>query len=172
MSLEHHLAEVLRSARVARGWSIRDMAEKADVAPMTVQRVEKGQPIRPDSWRGIARAFEIEDHLLVGAATREDGPARVAQALGLEHAAHLPGGRVAPHPTLGWSVDEEGRVHLAINNPHRSNYAKSVEPTPDEEALIKALNIVTKIQDSKMASAAIGPLMSLLTGSLIERNEY
>jgi hypothetical protein len=157
---------------VARGWSIRDLAENAEIAPMTVQRVEKGQPVRPESWRGLARAFEIEEEVLVGATTREDGPARVALALGLEHVGHAPGGRVVPHPTISWGVDEKGRVQLAINNPHRGNFAKPVDLTPDEETLVRAMNLLSKLEDKKMFSTAYGTLWSLLTASLTERNEY
>lgn len=167
MELSHRLAEVLRAARSARGWSIRDMAEKAAVAPMTVQRVEKGLPIRPESWRGVARAFALEEEILVGATTREDGPARVAQALGLEGAAIAPA-----RPSVGYGVGEDGRVTVALTSPYPGTPAQSVDPTPDEEALVRALDIVTRIEDKRMAGAAIGPLISLLTSSLIERTEY
>ena len=108
----------------------------------------------------------------MGATTRAGGPARVAQAHGLENVAQFPSGRVAPHPMISWSFDEHGDVQLAINNPHRGNFAKPVDLTPDEEALVRALNTVSKIEDKKVAGAAYGPLWSLLTNSLTGRNEY
>ena len=43
----------VKAARARLGLSVRDLAELADVAPMTVQRAEKGLPIRPSSQRAL-----------------------------------------------------------------------------------------------------------------------
>jgi hypothetical protein len=148
------------------------MAERADVAPTTVQRIEKGAPVRADSWRAVAQAFGIDADVLLAASTRNDGPARVAQALGVENVGHTPSGRVVPHPTIGWGADKDGTVRVSVLNPHLGNRARSVELTPDEQALANALGWVNKIENREMASAALGPLIGLLTASLSERNEY
>ncbi len=44
----HHAAELLgaeiRHARVARRWTVRELAERAGVSPATLQKVERGNP--------------------------------------------------------------------------------------------------------------------------------
>lgn len=112
-----------------RGWSIRELAERAEVAPMTVQRIERGEGVRVASRSALARAFGINDSLLVGATHREDGPARLAEALGLSsstvaRAGHASGAGTAhdgtAHADLGGLVVGPGRpVIVGSAAPHR-----------------------------------------------------
>lgn len=47
------LARWVKSTRAQRGWSIRELSARADVAPMTVQRIEKGKTVLPASLHAI-----------------------------------------------------------------------------------------------------------------------
>ena len=46
--------------RLARGYSIRELAERAKVSTQTVVSLEKGNPVRPSSARKIAEALGID----------------------------------------------------------------------------------------------------------------
>lgn len=81
------VGRIVRDARIGQGWSIREFAEKAAVAPMTIQRIERGDGVRIESWRGVARALGVDEDLLVGAAVQKGGPRRLAEALGVRYTA-------------------------------------------------------------------------------------
>ncbi len=49
----------VRMARAALRWSVRDLAQKADISVETVTRAEKsGDDIRTPTWGAFQRAFE------------------------------------------------------------------------------------------------------------------
>ncbi|MGU3541163.1 multiprotein-bridging factor 1 family protein [Methylobacterium brachiatum] len=49
----------VRMARAALRWSVRDLAQKADVSVETVQRAERSiEDIRTPTWGALQRAFE------------------------------------------------------------------------------------------------------------------
>lgn len=50
----------LRDLRGDRAWSIRRLAELADVSTQTIVRVEAGQPLRPSTAGKLAAALGIE----------------------------------------------------------------------------------------------------------------
>ncbi|MGZ9723491.1 helix-turn-helix domain-containing protein [Rhizobium miluonense] len=47
-----------RSARVALGWSVRELAEIAGASTQTIVRFEKGEELRPATIDRIKRALE------------------------------------------------------------------------------------------------------------------
>ena len=49
--------EACRAARAILKWSMRDLADSADVAFSTVNLLEKGNPIRPTTAEKIVAAF-------------------------------------------------------------------------------------------------------------------
>lgn len=50
------LGEVLRRLRLAQGYTLRELAEKADVSHQLVDKAEKGKPIRIDSFVRLSEA--------------------------------------------------------------------------------------------------------------------
>jgi transcriptional regulator with XRE-family HTH domain len=57
----------VRMARAALGWGVRDLAEKAGLAPNTVSRFENGASARIDSLAQIQDALEKEGIIFVAA---------------------------------------------------------------------------------------------------------
>ena len=55
------LAAMVRQSRSERGWTQETLAELAQVAVRTVQRLEEGQPSSVDTRRAIAGALEFEN---------------------------------------------------------------------------------------------------------------
>lgn len=49
-----------RQHRLANGFSIRELASRAEVSTQTIVSLEKGNPIRPQNARKIAEALGIE----------------------------------------------------------------------------------------------------------------
>lgn len=84
------IADIVRIARTSRRWTIREMSKRAGIATMTLQRVEKGKSVRAASWRGLARAFEVDEEMLLQTTGREDAD-RLADLLGVR-----PGSDVIP----------------------------------------------------------------------------
>lgn len=48
----------IRMARIALGWGVRDLAQKADLATGTISRVESGKDAMNANLRKIRQAFE------------------------------------------------------------------------------------------------------------------
>lgn len=48
-----------KMARVALGWGVRELAEKARVSTQTVTRLEKGDELRSKTVEAIRRALEL-----------------------------------------------------------------------------------------------------------------
>lgn len=53
--------EACRAARAILKWSIRDLAEHAEIAKSTVNLLENGRPIRPSTAVKIIAAFASEN---------------------------------------------------------------------------------------------------------------
>jgi transcriptional regulator with XRE-family HTH domain len=51
--------QTLREARRARAFSIRRLAEEANVSPQTVMAAEQGKPIRLESMRKMSAALGV-----------------------------------------------------------------------------------------------------------------
>ena len=52
------MAEIsLKTLREERLWSKSELARAAGVSPLTIDRIERGQPCRPDTLRKIILAF-------------------------------------------------------------------------------------------------------------------
>lgn len=47
-----------KMARVALGWGTRDLAQKANVSPDTIARLERGERLRAGTMETIRTAFE------------------------------------------------------------------------------------------------------------------
>lgn len=47
-----------KMARVALGWGIRQLAEKAQVSTQTIARLERGEELRPKTVEAIRNALE------------------------------------------------------------------------------------------------------------------
>jgi transcriptional regulator with XRE-family HTH domain len=45
-------------ARVALGWGVRDLADKAGKSPTTIAKLERGEVLRPDTVAEIQAALE------------------------------------------------------------------------------------------------------------------
>lgn len=107
------VADVARLARVAHRWTVREMADRAGVSPMTIQRVERGDRVRGMTWRAIARAFDVDGDSLVLAAWELQDPAQVSDILGVSvHSPGSPGTEVAgsgPAEFYESVWDENGR---------------------------------------------------------------
>jgi ribosome-binding protein aMBF1 (putative translation factor) len=52
------LAENVMRFRKARGWSLEDLALKADLDKKTIQRIESGEQPSPGTLKKLARAFD------------------------------------------------------------------------------------------------------------------
>ena len=48
----------IRMARSALGWGVRELADRADVTPNTISRVEGGAPARTDTLERIVSVLE------------------------------------------------------------------------------------------------------------------
>ena len=69
--------EVLMTLRNRRGWSRRELAERAGVSPQLIERIESRAEevsVRPRSLRRLARAFGIEQDVLSGEMQLEAPP--------------------------------------------------------------------------------------------------
>jgi transcriptional regulator with XRE-family HTH domain len=49
----------VRRARKARGWTDKDLADAAGVAPGTIVRIENGRPVRPGNMTAVLNALDI-----------------------------------------------------------------------------------------------------------------
>ena len=58
MDTKQITAEQCRMARAALGWGVRDLAAKAEVSHGTIQRLERGETLRPLTARAIREAME------------------------------------------------------------------------------------------------------------------
>lgn len=54
------LALVVKTLRETRKWSQELLSEISGIHVRTIQRIEKGKPASIDSYRALARAFDIE----------------------------------------------------------------------------------------------------------------
>jgi transcriptional regulator with XRE-family HTH domain len=45
-------------ARVALGWGVRELAEKAGKSPTTIAKLERGEELKPETVAEIQRALE------------------------------------------------------------------------------------------------------------------
>ena len=52
-------SEKIEAMRQERGFSRRELAERAGVAPKTVARVERGLPVRRATGRSVANVFGL-----------------------------------------------------------------------------------------------------------------
>jgi transcriptional regulator with XRE-family HTH domain len=50
----------LARARINKGHSIRGLARELGVSEPTIRRLEKGEPVRPESAKPVADYFEIQ----------------------------------------------------------------------------------------------------------------
>lgn len=102
------IADVVRIARASRRWTVRDMSERAGIAPMTLQRAEKGEPVRTASWRGLAKAFEVDEETLLQVTGQGDA-VRLADLLGVHPRTSNPPGTRLTSEDYESTWDEEGR---------------------------------------------------------------
>lgn len=58
----HDLPTALRVTRAHRGYSLREVARRAGVAPTYVMRLERGtyRWVKPDTLRKLARGYRVE----------------------------------------------------------------------------------------------------------------
>jgi transcriptional regulator with XRE-family HTH domain len=63
-------ASKIRDMRTDRGWSQEHLAAAAELTPRTVQRVEAGERVSPNTRMAIAAAFQVSPESLVASGNR------------------------------------------------------------------------------------------------------
>ena len=77
------IAAQIRRSRKSRGWSQDRLAEESGVAPGTVQRVERGEKVRPGNLYAIRMALGLPDGDAATPPPDDPREARVQLALDL-----------------------------------------------------------------------------------------
>ncbi len=91
----------VRAARKARGWTIADAVQRADLSHKTWHRVEDGGGSYPRTYRSMAEALDLDPGAIMDALYGEEGPAKLASELGVYLPAFPPSRqrRAAPRPS-------------------------------------------------------------------------
>lgn len=50
----------LETARINKGHSIRGLARELNISEPTIRRLEKGEPVRPESAKPVADYFDVQ----------------------------------------------------------------------------------------------------------------
>src|SRR5664279_4908379 len=81
----------LRSLRLARGWTLDELARRSNIGASTISRIETGhRRLAIDNLADLARALETTVDALIGDASDEDVVIRPTRGVGPNGSVHWP----------------------------------------------------------------------------------